>query len=212
MRSAYLSHVHAHIKHARKVGIYLSASISGSEGKETQFEAIARGFLYTEVPNDPLGAKFNASIKTALDNGAEYVLIMGSDTFFAPTIWAEYAKFIKEGVDYVGVPDLYMWDWRTDECVYWGGYRGTRAGEPIGPCRLIHRKLIPEGGLLYTNWLNKNLDSSATKILPKARLFLSKPHLLTSCKGDTNITNIEAFRRSELEDSPLEPIKRLLNV
>ena len=205
MRRDYLDHIYAHVKHAKEYGIELSVSISGSEGAETRVEAEYRDFLYTEIRNEPLGAKFNEAVINACGYfDPDYIMIMGSDTFMLPTIWGVYADLIAKGHKYIGITDLYMWDWRDDRAVYWGGYQGDREGEPIGPGRMIHKSLLPASGRMYQDDLSRNLDASFTRGLLKrnieATTFKCKDHLLVSCKGDENITDIGKFNQVELQD------------
>ncbi len=213
MREAYLDHIRSHVIKAGRKGISLTVSISGSEGEETRLEASSRGFAYTEIDNSPLGRKFNASIETAKELfDPDYFMILGSDTFFLPTIWDEYIKYIEEGVEYVGITDLIMHDWMTDESFYWQGYHGKRAGEPIGPGRLIHKNLIPETCFLYDNLLDSSLDASATRRLPKAKTFEARKHLLVSAKGEVNITQVANFDPSTLTKLDTRIISEVYNV
>jgi hypothetical protein len=204
MTDAYLKHIHAHVKYAAKAGIALTVSISGSEGDTTRKKAVKYGFLYTEIANEPLGAKFNEAVIAGCGYfQPDYIMIMGSDTFILPSIWKTYADLIALGERYIGITDLYMWDWRDNRAVYWGGYQGDRFGEPIGPGRVIHKSLLPVDGRIYQDDLNRNLDASFTRKLLekgiKATTFSAKEYLLVSCKGDENITDISLFNQDELE-------------
>ena len=119
MRYAFLKHMKEHEAHAAQRGLGLRTYVAGSEGEETRLEAERIGHHYIEVDNDPLGAKFNAAVRMALDDGVDYVLIMGSDTFFMPSLWDQYRDLVNAGIQYVGIRDLYMWDWNNDDARYW---------------------------------------------------------------------------------------------
>jgi len=217
MTNAYLKHIRAHIPYAQAEGIDLSVAISGSEGVDSQFPSQKRGFAYIDVPNRPLGNKFNEAVRLALSfYNPDYIMIMGSDTFMSPSIWKVYAKYIAEGETYIGTTDLYMWDWRDNRAVYWAGYNGDRAMEPIGPGRVIHKSLIPWDGGIYDKDLNRNLDASFTRRMLtkgiKATTFKSKDHLLVSCKGDENITDISLFNQHELVDVDHTIFKEVMNL
>lgn len=198
MRYAFLKHMKEHEAHAAQRGIGLRTYVAGSEGKETRSEAENLGHYYVEVDNDPLGRKFNLAVQMALDDGVDYVLIMGSDTFFMPSLWDQYRDLINAGIKYVGIRDLYMWDWNNDDARYWEGYKGDRFGEPIGCGRLIHRSLIK--GDLYDNHRNKSLDASASRRLPKATVISCRQDLLVSCKEELSITPITSFPDAERVD------------
>ena len=213
MRQAYLQHMAMHVREARTHGIDLSVSIAGSEGLETQREAEEFGFNYIEFPNQPLGAKFNMAMRLGIEkHNPDYVMPVGSDTFFLPSIWAVYADLITQGYKYIGTTDLFMWDWDDDYAVYWGGYVGRREGEPIGPLRAIKTSLLPEDGNLYGVTLSRNLDQSASNQLPPAKVFSSKKFLLTSCKVDENITEISRFNQDELTPVPVVQLASVLRL
>ena len=57
---------------------------------------------------------------------------------------------------------------------------------------------------MYKDDLSRNLDASFTRGLLKrnieATTFKCKDHLLVSCKGDENITDISLFNQVELQD------------
>lgn len=203
MTLAFLEHIEHHQEHTLSHGIKLNMVVVGSEGFHSRPPARKCGHTYIEFPNDPLGAKFNAGIKRALDDGCDYVMILGSDTFFLPAIWQKYAEFIATGAKFVGVTDCYMMNWDRTSAVYWRGYKGTRKGRPVGPGRLIHKSLIPDNGELYKPELNRNLDSSLVhRMEERCKVFESKPYLLTSCKETQkelredggSITNINDFK------------------
>ena len=77
MRYAFLKHMKEHEAHAAQRGLGLRTYVAGSEGKETRNEAQNLGHHYVEIDNNPLGAKFNAAVNMALDDGVDYVTIMG---------------------------------------------------------------------------------------------------------------------------------------
>jgi len=211
MRQEYLKHMAMQVAEAEKHGVELSVTIAGSEGRETQNEAENFGFTYVEFPNQPLGAKFNMAMNVAIQNhNPDYVMPIGSDTFFHHDIWGVFADNINQGYKYIGVYDLFMWDWDEDTACYWGGYTGAREGEPIGPLRAIKTCLVPEDGNLYSPTFSRNLDQSASGKLPQARVFSAKPFLLTSCKVGENLTNISNFNQDELTPVPVSKLAALL--
>lgn len=191
MRYAFLKHMADHKAHAAERGIELCTYVAGSEGDETRTEAENLGHKYIEIENRPLGRKFNAAVSMAFQDLVDYVMIMGSDTFFMPTLWDQYADLIRIGEKYVGIRDLYMWDWNNNDARYWEGYSGERFGEPIGCGRLIHRTLIH--GSLYDDNRNVSLDASASRRLPQPTLISCYQDLLVSCKEELSITPITNF-------------------
>lgn len=217
MREAFLNHMRRHVELSRDYGVALSVCVSGSEGTETQREATMRGFHYIEVPNEPLGAKFNAAIDLAsLAVDPDAYMILGSDTFFLPTLWGAYFDLLNEGHPYIGVKDMYQWDWRDNRAAYWHGYIGKREGEAIGPGRLITRQkmekpMLKYGGI-YQSDLNRSLDASATRRLGHPHLISGKEHLLVSCKGEESITPFSALPDEQLEYVDYKMLEGLLSI
>lgn len=215
MRIAFLDHMEAHIREARFFGVELSVSVSGSEGSETRSEAEERGFAYVEVPNDPLGFKFNAAIRNAEQcYKPDAFMILGSDTFFLPTLWGEYVRMIDKGHTYIGIKDLYLWDWQDNHAAYWPGYIGRRAGESIGPGRVILRERMVEylgrWGGIYRDDINRSLDASATKRIGAADLIEGKSHLFVSCKAELSITPMASMPKDQLQYAEYTIFEELL--
>jgi hypothetical protein len=179
--------------HKHYPSVQLGAVIVGSEGERTQ--RMAEGFVYVEHFNQPLSDKFNSGIRKALEIGADYVLIMGSDQFADLTLMLEYAKYGQQGVKYAGPLDTYVWEPSTGRALYWPGYTDKRIGKPVGPGRFIHRSLLePLNGELYAPGLKNNLDGTADERLPEPVTFRAKMHRFVSVKTEESITRADRYK------------------
>ena len=102
-----------------------------------------------ELENNPLGRKWNDTIKYAYDLGFDYFIMLGSDDWMTlPTY-----LFIKEQIkhyDLIGFQDIYFE--QEGDCYYWGGYQDQRRGEPGGAGRTITRNGIEK--LDFNLWEN----------------------------------------------------------
>jgi hypothetical protein len=107
--------------------------IVGSEGRRSR--AVARGLDYVEAPNAPLDAKYDAGIEAAgrlTDFRPDAVALVGSDDFFTPRYFQWGLERIGRGAGLVGLRDLLLVDLLRTRILYWPGYRGDRAGAPVG--------------------------------------------------------------------------------
>ncbi len=185
--------------------IDLHAIIVGSEGDSSRSMVIASSMKedyisYLEFPNKPLGRKFNAGVHAAQTVNPDYVMIMGDDAFCLPTIFSEYLVAIEAGHKYIGVRDLYSWDFINGAALYWPGYNGKREGEAIGSGRLVHKDILnglDKPWMLYDDVKNRNLDYSMTQQIGLPHLIDGSMHLMTTIKGHNNITDMYAAPDTE---------------
>jgi len=166
--------------------------IVGSEGAASR--ELYEGFgSYIEYPNKPLGAKFNAGILHALAEGADYVLIMGSDTLATGDAWGRWQSLAVRGVAYAGVRDA--WIVNAVEARLWPGYTNHRAGQPIGPGRLLSAATLRASALYHPD-LSFNLDASLDATLPEPDyvLELAESAGFASLKTSGSITSTGRYK------------------
>lgn len=60
------------------------------------------------LPNRPLSTKWNAIIRKAFDDGADYILVIGSDDVIMPDMAYEYKAAMDAGVRVAGVDGFFM--------------------------------------------------------------------------------------------------------
>lgn len=206
----FFEHMHRHADYALDYGIDLQTIAVGSENHRS--ENLAGSHIYVEHANQPLGAKFNAGFLKAKELGADYVMTMGSDTFFSFFAWEILEMALDSGFDLFGFLDLFMYDLQSRRAVYWKGYTGPREGDIIGPLRLASSSLLDQlGWEPYDGTLSRNLDASMRE---KMKLRKYTFHAVTggrmasivSVKEADSITAMASFNDAE----PVDPAEVLM--
>lgn len=166
---------------------------------------------YIEIPNEPLAAKVNATTYACRDLGVHYVLCMGSDDIISPELLNEYAKHMREGIDFIGVTDFYFYDTVSGKSIYWGGYtEPNRKGHTAGAARALSARILEQWD--WMPWENKDskvLDKSMQdklKITPHSIETFSmreKGLFALDIKSATNMTPFALWNNSQYIDSEI---------
>lgn len=195
--------------------------ISGSIQDDDNVRADQKGYVigdylsnwhdhvkYIEIPNEPLGAKVNATTYACRNMGVHYVLCMGSDDIITPELLNHYAQYMRKGIDFIGVTDCYFYDVVSEKALYWGGYREPyRKGHTAGAFRAISARLLAKWD--WMPWENKDshvLDKSMQdklKVTPHTiHTFAMRDHGLFALdiKSSTNMTPFKKWDNSEFID------------
>lgn len=171
----------AFAEHTKTLGI--DVIVAGSEGADSENLANQYGFDYLEAPNDPLGAKINATILRAKQRGYTHVICVGSDDLLSKELIDEYLILMRKGYDFIGLSDFYFYETQSGKASYWGGYRDrTRIGKTTGAGRVISCNLLNK--LDWKPWNdsdNKYLDSGMQSKL--SALLYSKKTISLKAKG-----------------------------
>lgn len=135
----------------------------GSEGQASRQVAESSGFSYVEVPNKPLGAKWNAGLSAMRGDDPDAVVIVGSDDILDTRYFDRLVELLEEGCHFAGLQDMYVLDLATLRCAYWPGYgpASGRAREPIGLGRFVHREILDA-----VNW--RLWDENAPNMLDRS--------------------------------------------
>lgn len=181
---------------------------AGSEEPDQETMAREAGAEYLNVPNRPLGRKFNATLQAARPYQPDAVLIMGSDDVFCERIARAYLPFFIE-TPYVGLEDFYFYHTKDRRFGYWGGYEtARRKGEPAGGGRVV-----PAGHLDHLDWKlwsdgkDHGMDHSAFQRLRDVGI--GHPPLIScrslegcavSLKGPVNLWSMEQVRPKLQDD------------
>ena len=185
--------------------------ISGSEGEQSKQMVEKYGFIYVEVPNDPLSVKANAPVLIAKEHNVDYVLAVGSDDVITPELMLIYDKYMKIAIDYIAVLDFYFYDTTSRRSLYWGGYlEEYRKGYACGAGRVISKRLLD-----LWNWQpwevrhSKGLDNSIQEKLKNtphtSEVFSIKEHgvYALDIKSSTNMTPFAHWNNTYLIDSEI---------
>lgn len=115
-------------------------------GDEPEHIALAQkyGGEFVEVENKHLGKKFNVATEAAFHDGADYIMVMGSDDILSPALGDVYKKLLEDGPFYAGLSGLAFFEpaQRRALTANGAGRPDERQEEPIGPGRLLSRTLV----------------------------------------------------------------------
>lgn len=120
--------------------------------------------FYWEVPNSPLSNKWNTLVQNTSGYAWDYLFIAGSDALFSNAFWMKVYMMAKEGFNYMGIYDYFLYNTKDGVMKHWNGFQKDRKGEIIGGGRVLIRELV--ASLNYTLWedgLNMALDASMSK-------------------------------------------------
>jgi hypothetical protein len=148
------------------------------------------------VPNDPLGAKFNAGFQQGGALDARYATVLGPDEFFRPALWDTVAEEAAAGTPFFGFLDAFVYDTEHGKGVYWPGYSNSRRGETVGIGRFTHADLLAAAWWQpYDEERSKSLDASMMRRIgaPAKALIGGERVMLTSLKDSTAKTPFRGF-------------------
>lgn len=146
--------------HYKQIGI--DVIVVGSEGDTSKKLAESFGFIYIELPNEPLGTKMNATITEAMLRDYSHVICVGSDDLLSKELIDYYISLMQSGFDFIGLLDFYFYELESGKASYWGGYREPiRRNHTVGAGRVLSRRLIESwGGNVWDDTHPRHLDTS----------------------------------------------------
>jgi hypothetical protein len=183
--------------------------VAGSEGAVSETQAKKYGFEYVEVPNQPLGVKFNAASLLAKKWQPDYCMMLGSDDLIAPYLMGLYIQQMQEHIDYTYITDCFFYDTVTRKASYWGGYtKPFNKGHAAGIGRCLSARLMD--AMNWQPWLTDKLhhllDTSMDEKLKRInhtrkelRVNEGKTMAL-DIKSDVNMTPFKLWDNTEYID------------
>lgn len=167
--------------------------------------------VFCEMPNAPLGRKFNATLTAARELDADVVCITGSDDVMCERVARVLEICIADARPYTGLRDLYFHETWTGRTGYWPGYRAPhRIGEPAGCHRLIRREVLEQlGWHLWDDERDRGMDHSSFRNLRRVdtECTLITVRDLDGCavdlKSGTNIWTYDHVRPATLPDDAI---------
>lgn len=167
----------AMLRDALRDVIDLRLAVAGSEGAESKALAEKYGFAYAEVPNEPLGAKWNAALRLLQGIDIEGVCIVGSDDLLNAAYFHMVAESLRKGEKLFGIGSFYIMDRFSGRMFHWMGYPPPREKEVIGLGRFIHREYIEAlGWTLWEDALPNGLDRSMCQRIEALGAATGKEH------------------------------------
>lgn len=193
---------------------YTNIVIDSEESNYGVFKDKIDDFQYYNFKNQPLSDKWNYGSMLLKNHDFDYVLLIGSDDLIDVKFMMEYFVRMKNGSDYIGILDMYIYDLFRSKLFYWDGYRqmSGRQGETIGLGRCLSKRIVEI--LDYQLWsygLNMGLDGSLNKKLNKIpqlerSIFKLEDTNSFACdiKGDLNITKLKRITNLvEIDDKKI---------
>lgn len=160
------------------IGAEFVIAVAGPDLKEDRRRVEQWRARYVATPNSPLGAKCNRAVQLLQD--CDVLCGIGSDDLLCARSVAALLSSLSSGCDMAGLLDLYMYDLAKRDLIYWPGYQGVRAGETVGPGRMVSRRLMEAMGWQpFAEELDQNLDRSMFEKLQP----LDFERVALRCKG-----------------------------
>jgi len=135
------------------------AYAAGSEDAHRELTKRAGG-VWVEFDNQPLGRKWNMVSRQAYRDGADYLVILGSDDVLSPKMGERYLATMEQGVRYFGVRGCYMAEPWSRRAIHIQGHASqARLTEVVGAGRAVGRELLAlADGALWPDVARRGLD------------------------------------------------------
>lgn len=132
--------------------------VVGSEPNDREAAEIA-GATYVNYSNDFLSAKIQAGVDRAKKFSPDALLMAGSDDWLSLN-WIEKLVPYLPKFDIIGGGKVYIFNYSSKQLIYIPIYIDTpRYGEPLGPGRLISRRILDEvGWKLFNKTVRRSVD------------------------------------------------------
>ena len=141
-----------------RVGAEFVIAVAGPDTKADRKLVERWRVRYVATANSPLGAKCNRAVELLQD--CDVLCGIGSDDLLCARAVQSLLDAMADH-DMAGLLDLYMYDLAKSALVYWPGYTGYRAGETVGPGRMVSRRLMDAlDWAPFADELDQNLDRS----------------------------------------------------
>jgi hypothetical protein len=159
-----------------------------------------------EVPNLPLGNKWNCAVNRAHQEEADYYFIVGSDDFFGNALLANYVPWMQERHPYIGVEGMYFTEPTTRRALKFPGYpiEHQLFGVPVGSGRMIRADLLPPRPWQW--FAEVGLDGDITRLLwdyHRVLLTVDSEYPAVDVKTGTNMWSYDRLEQS-YKKAPLE--------
>lgn len=158
------------------------------------------GGVPCEVPNLPLGNKWNHVINTAYHQEApDYYFIVGSDDFFASDLIAQYVPFMQDRYPYIGIEGMYFAEPATGRALLFPGYpiEHPMFGCSMGAGRMLRGDIMPARPWPW--FAEIGLDGDISKLYHhyhRILLPMTPEYPAVDVKTDTNMWRYDVLQQS----------------
>jgi len=156
--------------------------------------------IYQE--NEPVSFKWNTGVQWLMEQGVDYVMIVGSDDIVSNDLMRNIQEAATQGYDVIGV----------DKLCFYGNIRG-RSGlliplqqhRMLGVCKTISRSVLePINGVICPTGRNYGMDALVTKtIAPYVRSTRIVDGLVVDVKSRRNINKLSYWAAKVKHRLPL---------
>lgn len=151
-----------------------------------------------EIPDNPLGLKWQCAVEKAKQYNPNPLIICGSDDFLSEDYINKVQRLVNQGFDLIGVTVWYTYDEKNKK-IYHCEYINKNLNFPIGSGKSFSGRLLEKMKYqLFDIKLNKKLDDfgyhSAIRKGAKIRL-IRTPEVLAVKQGD-DMNSIESYLNS----------------
>lgn len=122
--------------------IEIEVVVVGSEGKKSS--NAASKYNYIAHKNKPLSNKWNKGMLKMKELNVDYVLCLGSDDLVSNSLIDRYIEAMRQGYDFIGLLDCFIYDTKTKDLRFWTGYNGIRIGETAGIARCLSSRILSD--------------------------------------------------------------------
>ena len=133
-----------------------------SSDKDGEFLKQFPNVIRTKHENLPLARKWNSVIRSLANYPFDAVILLGSDDY----VDDNFLRFIDENIrkyDLIAFSDMYFEQGK--QRYYWGGYGGSRAGEPAGAGKTYTKKFLQKVNFdLFGDTVNRGLDGYSWRL------------------------------------------------
>lgn len=162
---------------------------------------LKHGFTTIWCGNKYLGEKWNEAIYYSWSEGADYIMMIGSDDIISPDIVEEYDPLLKQRHDIFGLKKMMVLDYERDKVKEFTGHKPTYrlsigAGKMISSNALRRVAGRPAERVLY-----RGLDTSIIVNLRKHgfedKIIDTKEYLILDVKNEENLNNFTSLQGVE---------------
>lgn len=160
--------------------------------------------------NEPVSFKWNTGVQWLMEQGVDYVMIVGSDDIISNDLMRNIQEAANKGYDVIGV----------DKLCFYGNIRG-RSGlliplhqhRMLGVCKTISRNVLePIGGVICPTGRGSGMDALVAKtIAPYVRSTKIVDGLVVDVKSRRNINKLSYWAAKIKDRLPLSTFYDILS-
>jgi glycosyltransferase involved in cell wall biosynthesis len=179
--------------------------------ERTDADACAdHGVHHIYQQNEPVSFKWNTGVQWLMEQGVDYVMIVGSDDIVSTDLMRNIQAATDYGYDVIGV----------DKLCFYGNIRGRssvfiplQSPRMLGVCRTISRSVLePINGVICPKGVGSGMDALVTKtIAPHVRSTKIVDGMVVDVKSRRNINKLSYWAAKIKDRLPLSAFYDILS-